>query len=105
LHFTGTAKAVPTDSDLGATTGGIVTFLVKLDDGAGRHVEQAFALRIVQPPPAMPETPPKKSGCGCSMSSPEGRRASGSRYGIGMLGLFALVALLLRRGSRSVAAR
>jgi subtilase family serine protease len=95
LHFSGTPNALPSDGDEGRAAGGILSFLVKLKDSAGRHVEQAFSLRFVQPP-----TAPKTSGSGGCHCSTSPHRSSGGRVPANALICALLIGALVGRSRK-----
>ncbi len=65
MRFLGTPEVVPEGE---VNTGGLVSFLVTVEDSLGRKASQPLAIRVVTPPP--PPTPDVKTG-GCSCSSQE----------------------------------
>ena len=83
VRFLGTAEAVPDE--------GVVSFLLTVDDLAGRHAEQALAIRVV-PPPVVVVAPPPDGGCSCAST----------QAGAGLPGLLLLAGLMfaLRRRPR-----
>lgn len=81
VRFLGTPEAVPDE--------GVVSFLLTVDDIAGRHAEQALAIRVVPAPVVVPVQPPEDGGCSCASTQ------SGS--GLGGLLLLAGLMLVLRR--------
>ncbi|MFO0724226.1 MAG: putative Ig domain-containing protein [Myxococcota bacterium] len=81
MRFLGTPEAVPTGD---VDTGGLVSFMVTVEDAVGRKASQPLAIRVEQPPPS-PTPEPKSGGCSCA--------ASESEPGSTLLGV-ALLALL-----------
>jgi MYXO-CTERM domain-containing protein len=73
--------------------GGVVSFLIKLDDSQGRHAEQSIALRVIPAPPAMNGglDGTDEGGCGCTSSSNVGSD------GAALFALMLTVLVALRR--------
>lgn len=73
LRLAGKPAALPSESNLGTNTGGVVSFLVKLVDAEGRHAEQAIALRVIEAPAAGGGE--DEGGCGCSAAASNAERS------------------------------
>jgi uncharacterized protein (TIGR03382 family) len=72
LRLSGRPTALPDEVAVGTNTGGLVSFLIELDDAEGRHAEQSIAFRILEPPAPMmmPGGTNGGGGCGCNAASP-----------------------------------
>lgn len=92
MRFLGTPEVVPEGE---VNTGGLVSFLVTVEDSLGRKAAQPLAIRVVTPPP--PPTPDVKTG-GCSCSSQES--APGS-WGVCVAAALIAGVFGLRRPGRS----
>lgn len=92
MRFLGTPEVVPEGE---VNTGGLVSFLVTVEDSLGRKASQPLAIRVVTPPP--PPLPEVKTG-GCSCSSQES--APGS-VGLGFAAALIAGVLSLRRPGRT----
>lgn len=77
VRFLGTPEAVPDE--------GAVSFLLTVDDLAGRHAEQALAIRVVPAPVVVPVKPPEDGGCSCAST----------QAGSSLTGLLLLAGLML----------
>jgi large repetitive protein len=75
LRLSGKPTALPSEATLGTNTGGVVSFLVKLDDAEGRHTEQSIALRVIEAPVTDGTDGTDDGGCGCNTTSNTTRSA------------------------------
>ncbi|MBI4814678.1 MAG: hypothetical protein HY791_00385 [Deltaproteobacteria bacterium] len=88
LLFLGTPEEIPVgfgDVD----SGGLMSFLVVLEDAKGRTTQQPMSVRVVEPPE--PPVTPKEEGCSCATSGQESASLSIT---------IAMFALALRRSRR-----
>jgi hypothetical protein len=93
LRLFGTPTDLPGESQLGTNTGGVVSFLIRLNDAQGRRAEQSASLRVL----AAPVTNPDEGGGGCGCSA-TGSKNEGSLLFAGLfLGIAGLALASLRR--------
>lgn len=90
FRLSGKPTELPSEESQGVNTGGVFSFLLKLDDAQGRHAEEAVSLRILPATEVMQPTPTDKGGCGCNATS--------SSSDLSMFAaLFLALALVVRR--------
>lgn len=68
LRLSGTPTDLPGESQLGTNTGGVVSFLVRLNDAQGRRAEQSASLRVL-PAPVVDPNANDDGGCGCTSTA------------------------------------
>jgi MYXO-CTERM domain-containing protein len=88
LRLLGTPTKLPDEVQVGTNTGGVVSFLIKLDDSQGRHAERSVAFRVLAAATNTDEGTDGDGGCGCA-AVPSSERGSawlaGAMFGIAMI--------------------